>query len=120
MPLKNHFAYTSLTASIDIPNVNDIDTTNSPSQQTTGALGKHADSCLTAWNVKPVFVLVDFYDRGPAVETADRLNGVVDPVGRKDSGKEEGSGSGAVGVRVSGGVGGVALVGFLGAAVLMA
>jgi hypothetical protein len=30
---------------------------------------------------KPVFVLVDFYDHGPAVGAADRVNGIV-PVGR--------------------------------------
>ncbi|KAM7209258.1 PLC-like phosphodiesterase, TIM beta/alpha-barrel-containing domain containing protein [Naviculisporaceae sp. PSN 640] len=129
MPLMNHFMYTKLTSDIDIPNVNDIDTTNSPSRETTGALGNHADSCRAAeeWGVKPVFVLVDFYDRGPAIETADRLNGVSNPVGRKDSGSEvaaEAGGGKGNGGSSLGNVGGrgdmvVALGAVLGAALML-
>ncbi|KAK3313496.1 PLC-like phosphodiesterase, partial [Apodospora peruviana] len=100
MPLMNHFAYTSLTSSIDIPNVSDIDVTNSPSVNKTGALGQHARNCTSSWGqVKPVFVLVDFYDHGPAIETADRLNGVTGNVqGRKVSGSERNGGSTTSGV----------------------
>lgn len=94
------FAYHSITPSLQIPAASTIDTTNSPSTNQTGALGSHARQCMAEWaaddggggatgtgtgtgkKVKPVFVLVDFFDRGPAIETADRVNGVVGPVGR--------------------------------------
>ncbi|KAK5652538.1 hypothetical protein OQA88_10444 [Cercophora sp. LCS_1] len=84
IPLMNHFAYTEITSDITVPNVGDIATTNSPSTTTTGALGLHAQSCQAQWGVKPVFVLVDFYDQGPAIDAADRINGIV-PSGRKAS-----------------------------------
>ncbi|KAK4239605.1 putative secreted protein [Achaetomium macrosporum] len=79
LPLLNHFAYDLLTQDIMIPDVSDIDTTNSPNETQTGALGDHARRCMAEWggDVKPVFVLVDFYDRGPAIETADRVNGIA-------------------------------------------
>lgn len=116
LPLMNHFAYTEITSSITVPNAGDIDTTNAPSTVTTGALGAHANSCNAAWGTKPVFVLVDFYDKGPAVDTADRLNGIV-PTGRKSSaGGSATSGSGSA---RDGGMGCVALLGFLVAVVVM-
>lgn len=90
LPLLNHFAYDSLTADIQVPNVGDIDTTNSPSTTDTGALGLHVQTCQAQWAVKPVFVLVDFFDRGPAIDTADRVNGIV-AIGRDTSGQTQGS-----------------------------
>ena len=81
LPLMNHFAYTAITSSILIPDATDIDTTNSPSKTKTGALGLHAQTCQQEWNKKPVFILVDFWDRGPAIETADNLN-EIKPDGR--------------------------------------
>lgn len=104
LPLLNHFAYTRLTADISIPNAGAIDDTNSPltgagsglgsgietekEEQAAppGALGRHASGCRAQWGgVKPVFVLVDFFDRGPAIETADRLNGIAGAaVGREE------------------------------------
>jgi hypothetical protein len=64
--------------------------------------------------VKPVFVLVDFYDHGPAVETADRVNGIV-PVGRvREPGPElQGGGERGVGggLRLRGGLVGVVVFG---------
>ncbi|KAK1828437.1 PLC-like phosphodiesterase [Podospora conica] len=77
LPLMNHFAYTVITGDITVPNVADIETTNGPSTTVTGALGLHAQACQVQWGVKPVFVLVDFYDRGPSMATADRINGIV-------------------------------------------
>lgn len=90
LPLLNHFAYTSLTSDIQIPDVSDVNTTNSPSTTTTGALGLHVNNCTGLWGVKPVYLLVDFYNRGPSIDTADRLNG-IQPVGRE----KEPSGSSA-------------------------
>ncbi|KAI1337752.1 PLC-like phosphodiesterase [Xylariaceae sp. FL0016] len=83
MPLMNHFAYSQLAAGIEIPDINDIATTNSPSTSTTGALGLHAETCNTDWGTKPTFVLVDFFNEGPAITTADNQNG-IDATGRKE------------------------------------
>ncbi|KAI0014119.1 PLC-like phosphodiesterase [Xylariaceae sp. FL0662B] len=81
LPLMNHFAYKSIISSIQIPDVDNIDTTNSPSTSATGALGRHAQRCNSQWGVKPTFVLVDFFNKGPAMDTIDTLNG-ISPVGR--------------------------------------
>jgi len=107
LSLVNHFAYTSLTSDIDIPNVNDIDTTNSPDRNTTGALGTHADMCVREWagaeaggRQQPTFMLVDFYDKGPSMDTADRLNGIEGRAeGRTKSESGTGGGSGSGGGR---------------------
>ncbi|KAF3913761.1 hypothetical protein AA313_de0209083 [Arthrobotrys entomopaga] len=77
MPLMNHFADTALPLGIDIPDLIDIKTTNSPSTVKTGALGLHASNCMAQWGQKPIFILVDFYDQGPAIDTANKLNGVT-------------------------------------------
>ncbi|KAK0736803.1 PLC-like phosphodiesterase, partial [Apiosordaria backusii] len=82
LPLLNHFLYIDLTSGVQIPNVDSIDKTNSPtlivSNDTAGSLGRHAELCSTQaqWGQKPVFILVDFFNRGPAIETGDRMNGI--------------------------------------------
>jgi hypothetical protein len=81
LSLMNHFAYASLSSSIQLPDVTHIDNTNSPSLSAQGALGMHARMCMAQWGSKPVFILVDFWDRGPAIATADMLNG-ISAVGR--------------------------------------
>ncbi|KAM0334330.1 hypothetical protein ACHAQA_001354 [Verticillium albo-atrum] len=88
LPLMNHFMYEALSADILIPAEGLIDDTNSPSTSgVSGALGAHAETCRSQWGVVPTFVLVDFYDKGPALDTADTLNGVSDAVGRSDAGE---------------------------------
>ncbi|KKA31097.1 hypothetical protein TD95_001779 [Thielaviopsis punctulata] len=85
MPLVNHFMYkqyTLLSNVIDVPNPEDVDETNSPNTNTTGALGTHAQQCKSEYGQQPVFFLVDFWNRGPSMATADALNNVTDPVGR--------------------------------------
>ncbi|XXH05181.1 hypothetical protein Hte_011606 [Hypoxylon texense] len=82
MPLLNHFKYNLLGASIEVPDADSILTTNSPSTSTAGNLGLHAQTCNDEWGVKPTFVLVDFFDQGPAVATADNVNGIGEAVGR--------------------------------------
>ncbi|KAL0473079.1 PLC-like phosphodiesterase [Neurospora intermedia] len=95
MPLMNHFADSLLLQGVQIPDETDIDITNSPDTSTTGNLGLHADTCVKQWGVKPTFILVDFFDHGPAIDTADRLNGIT-ATGRKSvSGESNGSTSGA-------------------------
>jgi hypothetical protein len=79
LPLLNHFAYKEIGTGLGIliPDVDNIEITNSPSTQTTGALGKHGADCAQEWGVRPVFVLVDFHDEGPSIDTADNLNGLA-------------------------------------------
>ncbi|CAK7227311.1 hypothetical protein SCUCBS95973_006500 [Sporothrix curviconia] len=85
LPLMNHFAYAKVSSSIQIPDVSDIDITNSPDTTGTGSgggisgtLGTQAALCTAQWGgTKPTFLLVDFFNRGPAISTADRLNGLT-------------------------------------------
>jgi hypothetical protein len=122
MPLMNHFSYQTLGSGIFVPNVGDIATTNSPSKTVPGALGLHGQLCLAQWGIKPVFVLVDFWDKGPAIEAADALNGVTDITGRVTASKGSGSTPGSHAPsqyekRLGMGTG--ALVAFLAAALLL-
>lgn len=83
LPFMNHFLYQSEALGIEIPNVDKVSTTNAPSGGT-GNLGDAAKKCKSAYNGRaPTFILVDFFDQGPAIATVDDLNGVTDPVGRK-------------------------------------
>jgi hypothetical protein len=77
MGLINHFADTVEVFGISIPDVTDIQTTNSASTNTTGALGTQGAECESEWGTKPTFILVDFWNVGPAIETADNLNGIT-------------------------------------------
>lgn len=115
LPLMNHFVYQSITSSIEVPNVEIIDTTNSPNTSTVGALGQSAYKCNSEWGTAPVFALVDFYSEGPAIDTADNLNGIT-AEGRSDSSSatsDAASGIGSAGAKTG------ALVAFLAAAVLI-
>lgn len=115
LPLMNHFVYQSITSTIQVPNVEIIDTTNSPDTGTLGSLGQHAATCNSEWGTAPVFALVDFYSEGPAIDTADNLNGIT-PEGRSDSSSatsDASSGLGPAGAKTG------ALVAFLAAAVLI-
>lgn len=75
MGLLNHFADVTV-LSFTIPDVSNIATTNSPSTTVTGALGTHGTLCNSEWGKKPVFMLVDFFNVGPAISAADILNGI--------------------------------------------
>ncbi|PVH73819.1 hypothetical protein DL98DRAFT_43196 [Cadophora sp. DSE1049] len=81
MSLMNHFQYSEMAFGITVPAVSLIETTNSAATNTTGALGTHAVQCNSEWGGKPTFVLVDFFNVGPAIEVADTLNGIT-PTGR--------------------------------------
>jgi hypothetical protein len=84
MPLMNHFLYQTSNlfgTTIESPDLGNISTTNSASGGT-GALGTSATECTTTYGRAPTYLLVDFFNVGPAIETADRLNGVTSPVGR--------------------------------------
>ena len=115
LPLMNHFVYQSITSSIQVPNVEIIDTTNSPDTSSVGTLGQSAYECNSEWGTAPVFALVDFYSEGPAIDTADNLNGIT-AQGRSDSSSatsDAASGIGPAGAKTG------ALVAFLAAAVLI-
>ncbi|EPE31729.1 PLC-like phosphodiesterase [Glarea lozoyensis ATCC 20868] len=77
MGMINHFLDKDAGFGIIIPDVDNITSTNSPSTTNVGALGKQGAECYIKWGVKPTFILVDFFNVGPAIETADMLNGIV-------------------------------------------
>ncbi|KAK1144247.1 hypothetical protein N8T08_005660 [Aspergillus melleus] len=83
LPFMNHFLYQSVIFDIQQPNASYISTTNAPSGGT-GNLGDAASKCQKAWSRQPSFILVDFFDKGPAIDTVDKLNGVSSPTGRKN------------------------------------
>ncbi|KAI1268693.1 PLC-like phosphodiesterase [Xylariaceae sp. FL1019] len=121
LPLMNHFAYVALTDSIEVPDSGDVSTTNSPSNTTTGALGLHAQNCLSTWGTQPVFILVDYWNMGPAIDTADTLNGIT-AVGRTNSTVSDTTSAtnNAEQSRGATGLGTSALIAFIAAAVLLA
>lgn len=84
MPLMNHFLYSTTVLDIEYPNSSYVSTTNAPSGGE-GNLGDAADQCKQAWGRQPTFILVDFADKGPAIDTVDKLNNVKNPVGRKNT-----------------------------------
>lgn len=81
MPLMNHFLYTVELLGIEVPDVDSVNVTNAPSGGT-GNLGDAAATCAATYGKAPTYLLVDFFNVGPAIETADTLNGVTDAVGR--------------------------------------
>ncbi|KAI9711000.1 MAG: hypothetical protein M1820_002438 [Bogoriella megaspora] len=81
MPLMNHFLDQEEAFGIEIPNVDRISITNGAANGT-GNLGDTAAQCAATYGKAPTFVLVDFFNVGPAIKTIDKLNGVVSPAGR--------------------------------------
>lgn len=84
LPLMNHFLYSSDLSSLGIeyPNASYVATTNAASGGT-GNLGSTATRCKSAWNGRqPTFILVDFFNQGPAIDTVDNLNNITNAVGR--------------------------------------
>jgi hypothetical protein len=84
LPLMNHFLYSEDLSFIcvEYPNASYISTTNAPSGGV-GNLGSTAATCKKAWGGRqPSFILVDFFNKGPAIDTVDSLNNVTNPVGR--------------------------------------
>lgn len=115
LSLVNHFAYKNFVAGAIIPNVDDIETTNSADTNTTGALGTHAFQCQTEWGTKPTYVLVDFFNEGDVMAVADSLNGLSTTQGRSAVPESDDDTSGANGNSDVGT--GIALVAFVAAAV---
>jgi hypothetical protein len=83
LPLMNHMLYNSQAFGIMTPAVGNITVTNSPDTGV-GTLKSSALDCKKQYSGRsPTFLLVDFFDQGPAIDTVDSLNGVTAPVGRK-------------------------------------
>lgn len=82
MSLMNHFLYLEQAFGISTPDEAAINTTNAPSGGGSGNLGDHALKCAAQYGKAPTFLLVDFSNVGPAIDTADSLNGVSNPTGR--------------------------------------
>lgn len=81
LPFMNHFLYQEDLLGIESPNVTYINTTNAVSGGE-GNLGSSAAECASTYGRAPTFILVDFFNVGPAIDTVDKLNDVTDPVGR--------------------------------------
>ncbi|KAF2725297.1 PLC-like phosphodiesterase [Polychaeton citri CBS 116435] len=98
MPFMNHFLYAEQFFG-NVPNVTYTPVTNAPGN-TTGNLGLAAATCESQWGRKPTFILVDYFNVGPAIATVDRLNSVSSAVGRQSVSTTTPSASSGVG-RVS-------------------
>lgn len=85
MSLANHFLYKDLGAfGIMIPDVDQIANTNNPATTGVGMLGTHATQCRSEWGQRPNFILVDFFNEGPAIDIADVMNDLTQAtVGRE-------------------------------------
>lgn len=78
--LMNHMLYWQQAFGIMVPDIRYVNETNS--WDGAGGLGKHAMECGNALRRLPTFVLVDFFNVGPAISAVDILNHVTRPVGR--------------------------------------
>ncbi|PGH21628.1 hypothetical protein AJ80_03061 [Polytolypa hystricis UAMH7299] len=84
LPLVNHFLGKRAILDIIVPDVDRVAGTNSPVESRVGTLGNAAKMCSSEYaGRQPTFLLVDFFDRGPAIEVVDGINGVERAVGRK-------------------------------------
>ena len=84
LPLMNHFLYSDdlSVIGVEYPNASYVSTTNAASGGI-GNLGSTATKCKNAYSGRqPTFILVDFFNRGPALDTVDSLNNVTNAVGR--------------------------------------
>lgn len=82
MFLMNHFLDSSEAFGIETPDVDAASSTNSPDTTVQGSLGAAAQECSSTYGKAPNFLLVDWFNVGPAIQTVDSLNGVTDASGR--------------------------------------
>lgn len=80
LPLMNHFLDTKQSLGLEVPDIGNITTTNNQTGPV-GNLGDAATECKKLYGRAPTFILVDFFDQGPAINTIDSLNGIT-AVGR--------------------------------------
>jgi hypothetical protein len=77
----NHLLYWQQAFGIKVPDRRVIADTNSWDRP--GGLGTHMRRCANEVGRAPTFVLVNFFNVGPAIDSIDAFNGVNNPVGRK-------------------------------------
>jgi hypothetical protein len=82
MFMMNHFLYETQIFGIQSPNETFAGTTNG--QTGYGSLGAAIQNCSSVYAKPPTFVLVDFFNVGPAIASVDAANGVSDATGRKE------------------------------------
>jgi hypothetical protein len=87
MALMNHFLYLNQAFGIQSPNIGNLTTTNAPGNET-GMLGLQLGKCTQEYGTQPTFVMVDFFNVGPAIEAVDAANGVTGAVGRRSVSRE--------------------------------
>tara|TARA_R110002003_G_scaffold97_7_gene7785 strand:- start:3230 stop:4333 length:1104 start_codon:yes stop_codon:yes gene_type:complete len=76
----NHLLYWQQAFGIKLPDTRTIAETNSWDGE--GGLGKHVRECADQVGKPPTFVLVDFFNVGPAIRVIDAFNKVRSPKGR--------------------------------------
>lgn len=82
MFLMNHFLYSTQLFGIQTPNSTYVNVTNA--QTGFGSLGEQIRECTGVYSKPPNFVLVDFFNVGPAISAVDTANGISSSVtGRK-------------------------------------
>jgi hypothetical protein len=95
MGLLNHFKDQEVFTGGDvtIPDVTNIDITNSNATTTAGNLGLQIQTCAQQWGITPNFVLVDFWNEGQTIQAADHQNGLTDITGRTAPSSSSGTNS---------------------------
>jgi hypothetical protein len=66
-----------------VPDVEAAGSTNSADTSTIGSLGASAQDCTNQYGSIPTYILVDWFNVGPAMSTIDALNRVSDTTGRQ-------------------------------------
>lgn len=76
LPLMNHFKDIAQIFGVVVPDVWNVGITNAQSGAV-GNLGDAAAQCKLVYGKAPTFILVDFFDVGPAINTVDSLNSIT-------------------------------------------
>lgn len=98
MFVMNHFLYETQLFGIQSPNETYANVTNA--QTGFGSLGESVRECAGVYGKPPSFVMVDFFNVGPAIDSVDAANGVTGATGRKSistAAVTQGAGTGGVG-----------------------
>jgi hypothetical protein len=82
--LMNHFLDRVQILNIVVPDRDNAARTNSPDPSVLGSLGDAMTKAVQLYQKPPNYVLVDWFNAGPAMATIDGYNGVSKPMGRKD------------------------------------
>jgi hypothetical protein len=81
MFIMNHFLYDDSLFGIQVTNVTYAATTNA--ETGLGSLGVAVRNCTGVYGKPPTYVMVDWFNMGPAIQSVDAANGVSDATGRK-------------------------------------